>query len=141
MKRVSTRIAWFLLISILLVYVPGCGQHKRPRSLRQEKSQIVKVEICSYDGHEKSTLLVLSDFETEKLLLYLSIIESFEYFPGDHPREYGEKIICIHYANNEIEVIGETNIGWISQSGQWHLTRYSYEWGAISTLIAQYMGV
>lgn len=126
-----------LVLTILLATISGCELYEGPYTFRQDQSNIEKIEVCSYDSYDRviTPIVQLSDYEEEQLLLKLSEMECFEYFPGDHPREYGQAVICIHYLNGEVEIIGITNIGWITPDGKRAMSRYSFDWEEMQELI------
>lgn len=53
--------------------------------------------------------------------------------------DYGDVVILIYYANNEIEMIGITNIGWISPNGKLDTTDKRFEISAICDVISKYV--
>jgi len=135
-------LACILLPLMLLIAMWGCQLYRGPYTFRQEQSNIEKIEVCSFENKSKTItpLVCLSESEEEQLLLKMSGMECFEYSPGDHPREYGEAVICIHYINQEIEVIGITNVGWVSPDGEWELSSYSFDWEEMRNLILDMVG-
>lgn len=126
-----------LVLTILLATISGCELYEGLYTFRQDQSNIEKIEVCSYDSYDRviTPIVQLSDYEEEQLLLKLSEMECFEYFPGDHPREYGQAVICIYYLNGEIEIIGITNIGWITPDGKRAMSQYSFDWVEMQELI------
>jgi hypothetical protein len=124
------------VLVILLATISGCELYEGPYTFRQDQRNIEKIEVCSYDSYNKITtpIVQLSDYEEEQLLLKLSSMECYEFF-GDHPREYGQAVICIHYLDREIEIIGITNIGWITPDGKRAMSSYSFDWVEMQELI------
>lgn len=123
----KSKLILCLLACIVLISAVGCKQYKGPYTLwRQDKSNIEKVEICSYDWKNltRTTYAEFSDTEAEEIVDRISELECGEYFPGDHPREYGPIQVCIIYSDGEVEIIGFTNIGYISSKGIKYLTPY-----------------
>lgn len=129
MKKSKLVSCIWVLVTLLITSV-GCQQYKGQYTFwRQDSSNIEKIEICSYDWKNltRTTYAELSESEAEEIVETISELECFEYFPGDHPREYGPIQVCIIYSDGEIEIIGFTNIGYISSNGVKHLTSYSIE--------------
>jgi hypothetical protein len=53
--------------------------------------------------------------------------------------DYGDIVILIHYDNNEMEMIGITNIGWISHDGELTTTDKKFDISEICDVIAKYV--
>ena len=54
-------------------------------------------------------------------------------------KDYGDVVICITYYDGEKEVIGITNIGYISPDGKWHLTKEYFDIEDIRGVINKYV--
>ena len=122
----KSKLILCLLVCIVLISAVGCKQYKGPYTeWRQDKSNIEKVEICSYDWKTKTrtSLAELSDTEAEEIMSELSEMEFFEWFVPP-PSDFGEHIICITYSDGEIDVIGSVCTGYINQDGTEKLTYY-----------------
>lgn len=107
-------------ILVLLLVTTSCEPYNGTYTFfRQDRSNVDKVEICSYDSYTRTRDVIaeLSKEDGEELLTAISSLECREYCPGDHPREYGPIMVCITYYDGEIEMIGFTNIGFISPNG------------------------
>ena len=139
--RIKKTYKAMLVVVALALLTSGCKLYNGPYSFRQDASNIDRIAICTYECTNRTVtkLVELSDAEEKELLAELSVMECSEYPPGDYPREYGEVIICIYYADGETEIIGETNIGWISPEGRWSLTSYHYDWATMRSLISRYV--
>ena len=134
-------IALLLLITSVLMLVAGCQERKVDYSLRQGQDNIEKVEICTYDDLTKTRTPIkeLAESEYQQLITEFLEMSCVQYSPGDHPRDYGSILFCIYYNDREIEVIGQTNIGWISTDGTWHLTKNTFDWAEMKALIQRYV--
>jgi len=122
----KSKLILCLLVCIVLISAVGCKQYKGPYTLwRQDKSNIEKVEICSYDWKTKTrtSLAELSDTEAEEIMSELSEMEFFKWF-APPPSDFGEHIICITYSDGEIDVIGSVCTGYINRDGTEKLTYY-----------------
>lgn len=130
-----------ILISFLLT-ISGCELYKGPYTFRQDKSNVEKIEVCSYERNSgtMTSLVRISDDQIDVLLGKLSRMECSEYVMGNVPRQYGDAVIGIYYLNGEIELIGITNIGWITPDGERNLTRYSFDWNEMRELILSLVG-
>ena len=148
---------FFLIICMLLPLVfAGCDiRSSQPtvHNFRQEYDNVVKIEIASYD-HSKRTntwqaqfvdedcfspLVQLSDEYCGSLLQDILSMEIKNFYMIDPILDYGDVVILIYYANNEIEMIGITNIGWISLDGKLHTTDKRFDISAICDVIAKYV--
>ena len=132
-----------LAIVLSVSAIAGCSQYKGPYTFwRQDKSNIEKIEICSYDWKTKTrtSLAELSDAEAEEIMSELSEIEFVEWFVPP-PSDFGPHIICITYLDGEIEVIGSICTGYISPDGSEKLTYYGIaeESGSFYDLIGKYV--
>ena len=120
------RIGCLFVLFVLMLSTAGCTAYEGPYTFwRQDRSHIEKVEICSYNSFDKTQTVITTLSDTaEALLDEISSLECLEYFPGDHPREYGPFVVCITYSDGEMELIGFTNIGYIKPDGVRCLTEY-----------------
>jgi hypothetical protein len=138
--RERTRILCILLCIALLFTVQGCS-YEGPYSFRQDTSQVEKVEICEYDytTGTRTLIMQLSEDKAQEMIKELAAMTCSRYGPGDHPREYGQLMICLTYTNNEVELIGISNIGWIDPDGNKHLTDYHFVERELFDLIVEYV--
>lgn len=126
--KISKFFCVILVLLTLLIMQTGCQFYEGPYIFwRQDRSNVEKVEICSYDSYNKTRTVIaeLNDNDADELLNEISTLECFSYFPGDHTREYGPIMVCITYSDGEIEMIGFTNIGYIRADGVRCMTTYS----------------
>lgn len=123
----------------LLVIVTGCS-YEGPYTFRQDRSNIEKVEICEYNSATKTRtpIVELAEADAQTLVSELETMQCGQYGPGDHPRNYGRLMICITYADNEVELIGLTNIGWVARDGKLNLSEYCFNEREIFDLILAY---
>ena len=139
-RRCFLSISTFVL---LLFTLSGCQQYKGPYTFRQDKSNIVKIEVCTFDTYHRKVIapvVQLTDSEAEQVMLKLSDMECFQYFPMDTPNDYGQAVICIHYLDGEIEIIGICNTGWITPEGKKTTSLYSFDWVEMQELILSLVG-
>lgn len=140
----KSRNFWKLLLTlvIMLTVLTGCFLNKTIyHSFRQDRSDIEKVEICTYnhDSGVRTPIVQLSDEYVEMLLAELSALECRYISPFGPPiLTYGDKVICITYLDGEVELIGEYNIGWISSEGKSHRLNYHFELLGIREIIEKY---
>lgn len=135
-------ICAFLLILVILASLTGCSSEPFQYTFRQDRNNIEKIEICSldyYNGKTIEPLISLAEKDIDRILLDLSSLECRKLSGLDSPRGYGKIIICIHYLDGEIEVIGTTNIGWITSDGDWHLTMNVFRYPELKTLLLKYV--
>lgn len=133
--------AVLLAIFSVVLLITGCQKQYVDYSLRQDRENVVKIEICSYEDatRTRTPIVELSEDDSQQLLTEFSNMTCMKYFPGDHPRDYGIVLFCIYYADGEIEVIGESNIGWISSDGTWNLTDYTFDYAEMKKVIQHYV--
>ena len=135
-------ICALLLIIVILGSLTGCSSEPFQYTFRQERNNVEKIEICAFDySHGKTIepLISLTDDDIDAILSDLSSLECWKLSGLDSPRGYGKIIICIHYLDGEIEVIGTTNIGWITPDGNWHLTMNVFIYPEIKALLLKYV--
>lgn len=155
MKKRNTFKLLFACLLLSFVYT-GCdigSSQPTVHSFRQEYDNVVKIEIASYD-HSKRTnkwqaqfvdedcfslLVQLSDEDCGSLLQDILSLEIKKFYMIDPILDYGDVVILIYYANNEIEMIGITNIGWISPDGKLYTTDKRFEISAICDVISKYV--
>lgn len=138
------KIMCVLLASLLmLALATGCESYSGPYIFwRQDRSNVEKVEICSYDRQTgtRTVIAELPDEDVENILDDISSLQCLEWGPGDHPREYGILLVCITYSDGEIELIGYINIGYITPEGVHGLTPYFiYDGREFYDLICRYV--
>jgi hypothetical protein len=128
-------------LMLLCVAMTGCKEEPFSYSLRQDRRNIDKVAICTYDhgAGTRSVLVELSDGDSDKLVSAICALECHKAFPLDPILSYGDVVICITYLNGEIEIIGIYNIGWITPAGDLNTTLYYFDIQDIRSLIAQYV--
>ena len=126
---------------LLCLVMTGCKRETFSYSLRQDQSNIDKVEICTYDHDAgmRSVLVELSDRDSNELLSAISSLECHKSFPLEPILSYGDIVICITYFDGEVEMIGIYNIGWITPDGDLNTTLYYFNIQDIRKLIAQYV--
>lgn len=151
----NKRIIIPLLIVVILVVLPILNlvlticdpSFDEPFSytFRQERNNVEKVEICSYqhvynrrEGGTRIPLVSLSNEEIDKLWSDIPTLECKEFFPLDPILDYGDILIAITYCNGEVELIGVTNIGWISPDGDLTTSTYCFGIEEICAIISQY---
>lgn len=136
----SKRILCIFLCMMLLLAVVGCS-YEGPYPFRQDASGIEKVEICEYDSKTNTRKLIieLEESEGQKLVAELATMKCEKYGPGDHSRNYGVLMICITYADAEIEMIGLSNIGFVDTEGREGLTNYFFDAKSLYDLIVKYV--
>ena len=135
-------ICALLLIIVILVSLTGCSSEPFQYTFRQERNNVEKIEICTLDYYNEKTiepLISLAEEDIDTILSDLSSLECRKLSGLDSPRGYGRIIICIHYLDGEIEVIGTTNIGWITLDGDWHLTMNCFRYPELKTLLLKYV--
>lgn len=138
MKRI---IPMLLLLIILCVFV-GCSDVPFRYTMRQNVDNIEKVEICFFDYYNDKKMEVLAQLSSENVDLLISDIatlECYEFFAMDPILTYGDVVICIRYLDGETEVIGITNIGFVSPDGKWSTSRKRFEIKAICAEISKFV--
>ena len=135
------RAFWSVIVLTFCLMLAGCQLYEGPYTFRHELSAVEKVEICTYDRitEEMVPVVELYGEEAQAIVSEFHAMDCTEYFPGDHPRNYGPIIFCILYDNGETDVVGSYNIGWIDTDGEWHLTVYSFDWAEMRTMIERYV--
>ena len=135
-----------LIVAVLISFVllSSCADSTDSTytySFHQDQSNIEKVEVCAYDSYNKiiTPLVELNEHDADSLLSEISSLSCHKYGLGDFPREYGVVMVTITYKNNEIELIGLTNIGWISPDGVRCLSSYFFDHRDMCSLILKYV--
>lgn len=139
--KLYKHIASMLIFSMLTIIFVGCESEESYYQFRQDLQNVVTVSVCSYDlGTGTCTKII--DLNTEDrtaLINILSTMKCKRYFPGDHPRDYGPLVITLTYADEEIELIGLTNIGWITPDGKRWLSDFYFEEREVYDLICKFV--
>ena len=140
--KLRTKIEIIAILVSLLLTTSGCESYKGPYTFRQDRINVEKIEVCSYERNsgDMTPLVRISDDQIDVLLEKISVMECSEYVMGNVPRQYGDAVIAIYYQNGEIELMGVTNIGWITPDGERKLTRYSFDWDEMRELILSLVG-
>ena len=135
-----------IIYVVVLMLLSGCENKSFTHEFRQDQANIKQVEICSYEHAYKyidrvlTPIVKLSDEDSNALLNDIRALDCHEdSFPLDTPRTYGDVVICITYYDGETEVIGITNIGYISPDGKWHLTKEYFDIEDIRSVINKYV--
>ena len=143
MKKTLYAIA---IAVVVLMLLSGCENESFTHEFRQDQANIKQVEICAYEHAYEyidrvlTPIVKLSDEDSNALLNDIRALDCYEYvFPLDTPRNYGDVVICITYYDGETEVIGITNIGYISPDGKWHLTKEYFDIEDIRGVINKYI--
>ena len=126
---------------VVLMLLSGCENKSFTHEFRQEQANIKQVEICAYEHVDRvlTPIIKLSNDDINALLNDIRALDCHEFFPLDTPRNYGDVVICITYYDGEKEVIGITNIGYISPDGKWHLTKEYFDIEDIRGVINKYI--
>lgn len=137
---VTEKCIWAVFFCAILLVIAGCS-YEGPYTFRQDLSNVGKVEIYEYDYTTGNRTLIteLPEPQAQELVAELAGMTCYQYGPGDHPRKYGSLMIGITYTNNEVELIGLTNIGWIEPDGEIHLTDYCFDERVLFDLIVKYV--
>lgn len=139
------KIVAVLLTLSLMVVTAGCFTQLNETfqyTFRQDRGNIIKVEICAHDYKDNrriEPLVTLNEEEIDEILDSISSLECHHYGIGDHQNDYGDLLICITYSNKEVEVIGLTNIGWIRPDGGWRQTNYLFHAQDILSVLDDYV--
>ena len=139
MKKIGYAI---VIAVVVLMLLSGCENESFTHEFRQDQANIKQVEICSYEhvGRVLTPIVKLSNDDINALLNDIRALDCHEVsFPLDTPRTYGDVVICITYYDGETEVIGITNIGYISPDGKWHLTKEWFDIEDIRSVINKYV--
>lgn len=142
MYKVKQICAVFLTL-VVLVSMMGCvSSDPFQYQFRQDRDQIEKVEICAFDYYQTKTVTPLKSLtgdDIDAILSDLSSLECWKLSGLDSPRSYGDILICIHYLDGEIEIIGTVNIGWIASNGDWHITLNFFRYDELREILIKYV--
>lgn len=141
MNKVNRTFALLLMLAVL-ASVTGCESKSFQYTFRQNRNNVEKVEICAFDYSQEKTvepLRSLTGDDIDAILSDLSSMECWKQSGLDSPRSYGDILICIHYLDGEIEVIGTVNIGWITPNGDWHLTMNFFKFNDLREILLKYV--
>ena len=139
---VLKRTCTLLLLLVILVSMSGCGSKPFQYTFRQDRSCIEKIEICPFDYHNRiitDPWVSLTGEDIDVILSKLSSLDCWRLSGFDTPREFGKIIICIFYLDGEIEVIGTSNIGWVTPDGNWHIKPCFFKKSDLKKVLLQYI--
>ena len=126
-RLLKKRTGFVIMIvsAFLAVSLMGCNAKSFTYEFRQAGESIERVEISTYDHDTKmlNAITSLSKDDITILLNDIKALECYEFLPLDPILSYGDVVICITYFNGEREILGITNIGFISPDGTWTTTR------------------
>lgn len=139
----STRMC-SILICIFWVFSSLSGCDLTPPvqyPFRQERENIQKVEICTYNDETRmrETLIELSESDVDSLLNDISALECYDHFSAPPILRYGDVIILITYQSGEAEMIGILRVSWFSAEGKEIRTGYFFNIKDICAVIAKYV--
>lgn len=113
-----------MLIIVLLITAVGCENESWQYTFRQDRSNVQKVEICSFKYQDRKEivepLVSFQEDDANAILDDIAALTCYRLSPLDSSRGFGQIVICIYYLNQEIEVIGTSNNGWVEANGDWH---------------------
>ena len=121
----------FVLLFVIILSASSCfGDYYRGPYVfwRQDRSNIEKIEICSYDclTRKRTVISELPKEATDYIIDEISTYSCYQFF-GDHPREYSKVILCITYLDGEIELISFVNFGYITPDGEQNILSYALD--------------
>lgn len=134
-----------LHLVMLLFGLASCSGASQSKTavftFRQERSDIEKIEICKYDHYTgtREPLVELSQNDIDTLCADVSSLEIQQFLALDPILSYGDVVIFISYFDGESEMIGITNIGWLSADGKLHTTNSRFAIKEICAVIAKYV--
>ena len=132
-----------LLIVLFALALTGCGYDKPYyHQFRQPRENVEKVEICTFDEYKIEIIepiAKLSDTEIDSFLNDISLLEGYKFAMFDPILSYGDLAIVISYTNGEKEIIGLTNIGFLSPDGELTTSSYSYHFEDIIDIMVKYV--
>lgn len=146
MKMIKT-ILWLFLSMVVLAVLAGCVDYNGPYPFRQELSNVTNVEICEFDPdnngnpNDRKLIVQLSDSDAQNLISELSAMNcgKFSYLGRTNNTHIGLLAICITYGNGDMELIGLSNIYFITSDGKKDYTSYHFESRELYDLIAKYV--
>ena len=145
MGLVKRCCAIFILLALLWT-LTGClllPDKTYRYTLQQDRSNIEKIEICTLEWKDRQritkVLATLPEKDFDEFAERLGALECYRYGLGDHPRSYGDIVICIEYSNSEGEVIGLTNTGKITSTGEWQRSNYYFSYKEILKIASMYV--
>ena len=85
------RAFWSVIVLTFCLMLAGCQLYEGPYTFRHELSAVEKVKICTYDRitEEMVPVVELYGEEAQAIVSEFHAMDCTEYFPGDHPRNYG----------------------------------------------------
>lgn len=141
--KLAKKFLSIVLIITLLLTVVGCEDESWQYTFRQDRSNVQKVEICSFkyqDRKEISEPLVsFQGDDADAILDDIAALTCYKLGLLHNSRGFGQIIICIHYLNQEIEVIGTENNGWVDANGDWHIEPTHIRFPDLRPLLAKYV--
>lgn len=141
MKQMRMICLIFVAITLLQVST-GCDGGPFTYEFRQARSNVEKVEICSYDHYEgtREVLVRLEEADVDALLADIQALPLYKRMAFDTPRDYGDVVIFISYLDGVVELIGLTNFGWIDPDGTQHnLSAKYFEMDDLYLVLVKYV--
>jgi len=124
----------FVLLFIIILSTSSCfGDYYRGPYVfwRQDRSNIEKIKICSYDKSSgtRSVIAELPKEATDEIIDEISTLQFYE-IPPEHPHDYSSIIVCVTYLDGEIELISFRNSGYISPDGKKQISGYAMDYNS-----------
>ena len=142
MKLVKRFLSIVLIIAAMLT-AAGCHSESWQYTFRQDRSNVQKVEICSFKRQDRKEivepLVSFQENDADAVLDDIAALTCYKLGLLHNSREFGQIVICIHYLNQEIEVIGTENNGWVDANGDWHLEQTHIRFPDLRPLLEKYV--
>ena len=99
----------FVLLFVIILSASSCffDVYRGPYIFwRQDRSNIEKIEICSYDKSSgtRSVIAELPKEATDEIIDEISTYQCYE-IPPEHPREISSIILCVTYLDGVVDII------------------------------------
>lgn len=134
-------VIWFIIVALIFPLTACDVEKPTAHTFRQERKNVEKVEICTYNHNEgiREPLAELSEREVDELWTDILSLEMYQFVAMDTLLSYGDVVIFISYLDGEAEIIGITNIGWVTTGGTLVTTNHWFDIEDICAVIAKYV--
>ena len=133
----------FIILGVLVCLILVAN---RPYQFRQKFDQIIKIEILEKEEPKSGYDIPMKVLKTLDISEHRTFIDDFMKVDGsrvglDPPTDFGTHLIRITYRNGEIELISDSNNGYISVDGIVYTANYCMDDDEFYDFLSRVLGV